>query len=155
MAVCEHCGHEYLDSYEECPFCARRKAEIEEILSTPAPIKRFHVSPRVIGVASAIGTMTAVIVYFGLALILGTTTLPGTRAAVQQQACFATQQQVERQAALYESENGVARLSNVRLLVGDYLESMPVCPAKGRYIWNADKGWLVCTVHGWHGAASR
>jgi hypothetical protein len=27
MKICNVCGHEYLDSYESCPFCARNIAE--------------------------------------------------------------------------------------------------------------------------------
>lgn len=148
MAICDVCSHEYLDSYEECPFCARRAASRERILSERAPVRKRRVSPVLVGVVTAVGSLSAVLVYVGVQFALGAATIPGASDAVERQVCFDNERTVERLSEAYTAQFGMRTLEDPALLVGTYLERPASCPSHGRYLWDAEKAVLTCTVHG-------
>jgi len=147
MKTCRVCGREYLDSYDECPFCAR-EPETDSAPGTDAPASGRR---RLVAVAA----LVAIVVLAGVVLIaVVASRVPAeeSRSGLSpEHACFSNQATLEQRAALMQAETG-AEIENLTELEPDYLRTVPGCPDGGEYTitWTAQLPRVTCSVHGWH-----
>lgn len=149
MAVCDNCRHEYLDSFDECPFCARRNDDLaaEEYIDRA---RTLRISPVVIALLAGVAGAMAILVYLVVVGVISVGSTPKVTAFANRQACYMTEENTEQAARVYAAQIG-APVTDVSVLVGNYLSKTPACPSGGRYTWDASQEHLVCSTHGWHG----
>ena len=157
MKTCEKCGHEYIDAYEECPFCKR--IEASEIPQAP---EAKHVERS--GISVFVWLIVAILVIVACAAAStmfassSSSTVSDPRVielapeATAQEQCFAIQQSIEQAAVVREARFGEIT-EYPQELAPKYLASIPACPEQGEYtlIWEARLPRCECSVHGWHG----
>ena len=152
MAVCSECKREYLDSYEVCPFCAKRWQE-EEAARTPPirPERRSRrVNPAVAATIAAIASMSGIIVYVIVQFVFGSMVVQTDSSPAGRQACFMNQTLVERAVMVRYAETQES-VTDIDVLFPDYVASYPVCPdGVYTYTWNPQIPRFECSVHGWH-----
>lgn len=154
MAVCETCEHEYLDSYEECPFCARRDADRARLDEYVYRVHTRHIPPLLVALLTMLAGAMGVIVYLAAMSVLGANVAPKATLFAQRQACYLTQENAEGAGRVFAASSGSVA-ANIAELSDFGLSKPPSCPAGGTYTWDIAGGRLVCSVHGWHGDASR
>jgi len=147
MKTCPECGREYLDSYDECPFCAREP----ETGSAPGADVAAYGRRRLVAVTA----LVAIVVLAGVVLISAVASrVPAeeSRSGLSpEQACFSNQARLEQRAALMQAETGT-EIGDVAELQPDYVRVLPDCPDGGEYSisWTAQLPRVTCSVHGWH-----
>jgi len=153
MKTCSECGREFLDSYEDCPFCERANEEdavssSHEGDASSRPAKRPLMLIAVAGLLAVVGVAA-----IAFAVTRGTASAPPADAAPQA-VCFVNQSTIEQRAALMQAEQGV-EADLIDELLPSYLKAIPECPEGGSYSidWTASLPRVTCSVHGWHGTA--
>lgn len=149
MATCETCGHEYLDSYQRCPFCARSDdaSEPEAVPTKPAPRRG---SP-VLGIGGV--TLAAILLGGGLWLLNARHAVDTGVEAGNAARCWSDQIEVERAALVWSIENEDEPVTDLTALVPRYLPELPECDSGGTYTfaWDPQLPRMTCSEHGWHG----
>lgn len=157
MKTCEKCGREYLDTYEECPFCER---------TTEAGIPQVPEADQAGRSWISLFMWMAVAVLVILACTAGSALFASSSSsttsdpriidlppeAPTQEQCFIIQQAVEQSAVVHEARYGDIT-EKPEELVPEYLASIPPCPEQGEYtlIWSVRLPRYECSIHGWHG----
>lgn len=153
MAICETCEREYLDSYQDCPFCAReaaRRAAEADAASRPQPVDEAVArrgswalpTALIAGLASAAG----IVVYIAIQAVFVGQAVEMTDVA-DRKVCFASQANVERMGMVYREENG-EQAPDLDALLDGYVQAPLTCPSGGSYAWDPDTGRLSCSIHG-------
>jgi|GEM_PF-2494080 len=153
MKTCNVCDHEYLDTYESCPFCARNIAE-DRGADVPDIDFRYEKHHRELNyklIAGVLGSpLLLIILYLLFQMFFVTTTAePATDTAVRE-ACFYTEDLIENAAAVQFATNGAA-VTDLASLVPSSFEALPTCPSGGVYsLDSSDPEFptVTCSIHG-------
>jgi hypothetical protein len=151
MPYCELCQHEYLDSYESCPFCARAaeertasevKPDLEEGAERTSPVLKASLG--VVGLS-----LVGCVVYQLVTMLVVGPNVQWMTGQADAAACFIEQVDTEQAAAFYTAETDLL-VGSVEDLVPSYMEEAPACPSDGTYAWDGSQGRLTCGTHGHH-----
>lgn len=149
MAQCDTCGREYLDSYPECPFCARQEAALQAF-ETSRESKR---PPRVgfwLGIATGLAVLAAGL--FWVSYGVGAVKVNSDYAFKVK--CYSQQVQLERSALIYREQHDGQPPATLADLVPGTIPYALTCPNGGSYTlsWDSrtDTPKVVCSKHGWH-----
>ena len=151
MGTCRDCGHEYLDSYEQCPFCAQANQGVDTGRRPDhddAGLKRIW---RTVAYGSGLIVISALALFLALTVFSGSDPETGLSDA---ETCFGNQERVEKAAANKEAQTGDQTV-DIGTLLPAYLDRDPVCPGGGEYsiAWTAYLPRCTCSIHPWHGDA--
>lgn len=96
--------------------------------------------------------LMVVVLILGILLSIAVVVYPTVTGNAEQKACFANERTAEEMWVGYLSGNDrpdpypTDWAEALALLVPEYLQKAPVCPAGGTYTWEDDR--LSCSVHG-------
>jgi competence protein ComGC len=100
-------------------------------------------------VALVIGvTVLGLIFLCGILAAIAIPVLNSAKTDAGQKACFANQRMVYGASQSYMADKGTLPQSMDDLIDAGLIESEPVCPSQGSYLWDRATGKITCSVHG-------
>lgn len=123
----------------------------------PPPAAQYPVSPgqqpqgkksHAVVVIAVVAALVVALFVCGILAAIAIPIFEASKTSAGQKACFANERAVAGASQTYLADTGALPKTLQDLVDEGLIESEPVCPSRGTYMWDEMTGEITCSVHG-------